>query len=81
MALAARFKDPAFRAEAEHRLVVNGSPFAYMLESFRAGPLGLVPYVEIPILRTSLRCIVIGPPRPGPTSVGRRCYVCSAVIY
>ena len=64
MTLVARFKDAAFEAEAEHRLVVHGSWATFALEHFRVGPLGLVPYVEIPIdLNACLRWIVIGPPR------------------
>jgi hypothetical protein len=64
MALVAQFKDAAFKAEAEHRLVVNGSWASFALDRFRVGPLGLVPYVEIPVdLRTCLRWIVIGPPK------------------
>jgi len=64
MALVAQFKDAAFEAEAEHRLVVNGSWASFALDRFRVGPLGIVPYVEIPVdLRTCLRWVVIGPPR------------------
>jgi hypothetical protein len=64
MALVAQFKDAAFEAEAEHRLVVNGSWASFALDRFRVGPLGLVPYVDIPVdLRACLRWIVIGPPR------------------
>lgn len=64
MSRVAGFKDPAYRAEAEHRLVVHGAWASFALDHFRTGPLGLVPYVEIPIdLRECLRWIVIGPPR------------------
>jgi hypothetical protein len=64
VALVARFKDPAFEEEREHRLVLNGSVHTSSLDRFRVGPLGPVPYAEIPVdLDQSLRWIVIGPPR------------------
>jgi hypothetical protein len=63
MTTVAGFKDLAFKEEVEHRLVVHGSWATFALDHFRAGPLGPIPYVEIPIdLRACLRWIVIGPP-------------------
>src|ERR1035437_6649571 len=64
MTRVAGFKDSAFEAEAEYRLVVHGAWASFALDHFRAGPLGLVPYIEIPLdLRACLRWIIIGPPR------------------
>jgi hypothetical protein len=64
MTAVASFKDQAFSAEVEHRLVVHGAWATFALDHFRAGPFGPVPYVEIPMdLNACLRWIVIGPPR------------------
>lgn len=57
----ASIKHSAFAEEKEWRLLVS-SMEAQRADSFRVGPLGLIPYIEIPLnLSDTVHEIVIGP--------------------
>ncbi len=57
----ASIKHPAFSEEREWRLIIADTGAAGPAR-FRLGPLGLVPYVEVPIdLSVALREVIVGP--------------------
>lgn len=56
----ATFKNPSFSDEAEVRLVTSGPYWAGRVK-FRAGALGVTPYVGLPFHRTAVAEVVIGP--------------------
>jgi len=59
--LASHFKHPSFKEEKEHRIVVllDYAPGPHL--KFRAGSTSLVPYIELPSPRKTIKRICIGP--------------------
>lgn len=61
--LASYFKHPSFAEEKEHRLVIR---MAWDIEEhakFRAGPMSIIPYIEVPAPKALIKEIGIGPTR------------------
>lgn len=70
LTLASHFKHSSFAEEAEHRIVVevdgNDDPIR-----FREGKYSIIPYIELPIEKSSIKQIIIGPtPRPALANTG-----------
>lgn len=64
LTLASHFKHSSFAEEAEHRIVVelNGNEERVM---FREGKYSITPYIELPLEKSHIKAICIGPtPRP-----------------
>lgn len=61
--LASHFKHPSFAEEKEHRLVIQLNFDASEHTKFRAGPLSIIPYIEIPAPRNFIEEICVGPTR------------------
>ena len=61
--LASYFKHPSFAEEKEHRLVIR---LAWDIEEharFRAGPMSIIPFLEVPAPKALIKEIGIGPTR------------------
>jgi len=61
--LASYFKHPSFAEEKERRLVIS---MAWDIEEhakFRAGPMSIIPYIEVPAPKSLIKEIGIGPTR------------------
>jgi hypothetical protein len=61
--LATHYKHPSFAEEREHRLVITLEDSHKDIVKFRAGPMSVVPYIEIPASRKFVNEICIGPTR------------------
>lgn len=61
--LASHFKHPSFAEEKEHRLVIRTAWDFDEHGKFRAGPMSIIPYLEIPAPKELIREICIGPTR------------------
>lgn len=61
--LASYFKHPSFAEEKEHRLVIRMAWDIAEHAKFRAGPMSIIPYIEVPAPKSLIKEIAIGPTR------------------